>query len=225
MSRVLIIAAHPDDDILGVGGFIAKYPKYKFKVLFLAEGSSCRFEDISIFKVKKAIEHRNSCAEKSLKKLGVKNIKFNNFDCGRLNIIPMVKINKVIEKEIINYRPSIVFTHAMSDTNFDHRIVFNSTLISTRPQKKFTVKKVFSYEVLSSTNWGYNSDFNPNYFEKLDYKHLKKKWLSLKEYNTETQKFPLPRSFDGLKSLAMYRGMQANFKYAEAYQLLREFSE
>jgi len=225
MNRILIIAAHPDDDILGCGGYISKHSKKdKIRVVFIAEGSSCRFNNNVDQDVKDTIHNRNQFAIKALKILGVDDVKFHNLRCGTLDQVPILKINKIIENEINNFKPNIVFTHSDKDVNNDHLIVHKSTIIATRPASKFFVSKVYSYEVLSSSEWRFSKSFTPNYFEKLSKSDLSNKWNALKEYESEIKPFPYPRSFEGIKALSNYRGMQCNCKYAEAFELIREIN-
>tara|TARA_B100002052_G_C15879933_1_gene598725 strand:- start:207 stop:890 length:684 start_codon:yes stop_codon:yes gene_type:complete len=226
MNKVLIIAAHPDDDILGCGGYMSKFSqKMKFRVIFIAEGSSCRYtkDKLTSKNVKDVILERNNFGINALKILGIDNYKFYDFQCGRLDQVPIIDLNKIIETEIKNFKPDIVFTHSNSDTNNDHKIVHDSTLIATRPPTAKSVKEVYSYEVLSSSEWKFTKVFIPNYFVKISFNDLKRKWDALAEYKTEVKKFPYPRSFEGIECLARYRGMQSNSIYAEAFKLIRKF--
>ena len=225
MNRVLIIAAHPDDDILGCAGIMSKYKnQVKFRVIFIAEGSSCRFskEQVKNEEVLKVIKQRNTFAVNALKLLGVKNHHFYNLACGRLDQIDIIDINKIIESEINNFKPDTIFTHSHDDTNNDHTVVHRATLIATRPGAATFVKKVYAYEVLSSTEWRFTHNFLPNYFESLSENDVKNKWLALLEYESEIKEFPYPRSEDGIISLAKYRGMQSASTYAEAFKLIRQ---
>ena len=225
MNKILIICAHPDDDILGCGGYISKYSKsHKFRVLFIAEGSSCRFDDNQSQKAINEIKIRNSYALNALKTLGVDGVKFSNLRCGCLNKYPILEINKIIEKEINDFRPNIIFTHSANDANHDHQVVHNSTIMATRPGSKFLVNKLFTFEVLSSTEWKFTKTFKPNYFESLEKKDVRNKWKALSEYKSEIKPFPYPRSYEGIKVISQYRGMQSNKKYAEAFCLIREIN-
>ena len=225
MNRILIIAAHPDDDILGCGGFMSKYSKQNsIRVAFIAEGSSCRFNDNSDEIVKEEIVRRNQFGLNALKVLGVKNVEFYNHRCGSLDQVSILKINKIIEKEINNFKPNIVFTHSSKDANNDHLIVHKSTIMATRPGANFFVSKVYAYEVLSSSEWRFTESFRPNYFEQLNEIDLLNKWNALKEYESEIKPFPYPRSYEGLKVLSNFRGLQCNCEYAEAYEIIREIN-
>jgi len=226
MKKALIIAAHPDDDILGCGGVISKYKeKVDFKIIFIAEGSSCRypFSEIKNPNTLEVIELRNSFAIKALKSLGVHSHQFYNLPCGRLDQVPIIQINKIIEEEIQIFQPDTIFTHSYEDTNNDHRIVHRATQMATRPGIFKKLESVFSYEVLSSSEWRFSEVFKPNYFESLSDNDIENKWLALNEYASEIKNFPFPRSKDGIYTLAKYRGLQCSHSYAEAFKLIRKF--
>ena len=127
-KNFLVVAAHPDDDVLGCGGTIASLikQKKKVKVVFVAEGTSCRFKNKKIFKKKidNEIEVRNNCGKKALSDLGIKKFKFHNLKCGKLNSYPITEIAKIIENEISEFKPDVVITHSDNDVNLDHRTVY-----------------------------------------------------------------------------------------------------
>jgi len=227
MKRVLIIAAHPDDEVLGCGATISKYlcQGVKFKVLFIAEGSSCRFEDPHSKESLKAIAKRNEQAVQALTLLGVTEYEFCNFPCGRLDQVPIIEINKVIERVIDSFQPDTLLTHSLLDVNNDHKIVFQSTLMATRPVSKNHVDRLISYEVLSSSEWSYHQTFSPNLFEVIEEQHLTAKCQALAVYETEVQEYPFPRSEKALRLNAMLRGVQAGAELAEAFYIVREFKQ
>ena len=222
MKKVLIISAHPDDDILGCGGLMSKYREtVDFNVIFIGEGSTCRFSNPESNQAKEAISERNSYAEKALNFLGVEKLTFFNKPCGRFDMIPLIEINKIIENEISTFKPDTIFTHSQFDNNKDHVKVYDSTMISTRPG--CGVKTVYSYEVLSSSEWSFNSPFNPNVFFSLSEDNVKEKWEALSFYESEIKPFPYPRSKEGIFSNANQRGIQCGSNYAEAFTILRQF--
>jgi LmbE family N-acetylglucosaminyl deacetylase len=228
MNKVLIIAAHPDDDILGCGGLISKYRNLvDFRVIFIAEGSSCRYilQETTHESLQKVIDERNSFGKKALELLGIKNYFFYNLPCGRLDQFPILEINKIIETEINNFKPDTVFTHSFEDTNNDHIIVHRATQMATRPGSNHFVDTVFAYEVLSSSEWRFTHTFLPNHFEILSENDVNNKWLSLNTYESEVKEFPYPRSEEGVIMLAKYRGMQCGNTYAEAFQLIRKIKK
>tara|TARA_X000000368_G_scaffold241451_1_gene190677 strand:+ start:4124 stop:4804 length:681 start_codon:yes stop_codon:yes gene_type:complete len=223
--RILVFAAHPDDDILGCGGMIAKRVEggNTVRVEFIAEGTSCRFNDPNDPLVENQVNERILSGKNSLKSLGVQNYNFNNLPCGRLDQVPQIEINKIMEAAIFDFEPDVIFTHSDKDTNTDHRIVNSCTLVATRPTAKTSIKKVYSYEILSSTEWRFNDAFRPNYFLSLEQSHLSAKIKAFSFYSTEIHEYPHPRSFLGIEALARYRGIQCGASLAEAYSLIRDF--
>jgi LmbE family N-acetylglucosaminyl deacetylase len=225
MSRVLFIGAHPDDIELGCGATINKLATkgLKIKALTLAEGTSARYEDYETNnpEIKKAIQDRRQKSISSLKNLGVADSLFFDLPCGRLNAVPLLKINKIIESVICEFKPTQIYTHSAVDTNKDHRVVFESTRIATRPSAFPFIRNVFCYEVLSSTDNAFTNSFNPSVFIEVSTDNIQKKKESLQIYDTEMRQFPNSRSIEGIEILARYRGMQVNKAYAEAYELLR----
>ncbi|MDC0127352.1 PIG-L family deacetylase [Methylophilaceae bacterium] len=223
-DNILIIAAHPDDDILGCGGFISKYRKTKvFKVIFIAEGSTSRFDNPDSVEANSALVNRQNMAVNALKKLGVSDIEFNNLPCGKLDQIPLLEINKIIEKGIDEFKPTMIFTHSASDLNQDHKIINKSTLIATRPLPNRKVESLLSFEVLSSSEWNFSKYFSPNFFEEMTFEDIKNKQEAMAIYQSEMGEFPFPRSNLGIETLARYRGMQSGYNFSEAYEVIRIF--
>jgi len=225
ISKLLVIAAHPDDELLGCGGSIAKYldDGVLVKVLILGEGSTCRYDDPSSKEAVLAIKRRNLWATEALQVIGVNDFEFYDLPCGRFDQTPIIVINKIIESVIKKFRPDTVLTHSEGDANNDHRITHRATIMATRPCGEHVVSRLFCYEVLSSSEWSYTISFTPNYFVRLTEKQLLAKWSALECYKTEMRNDPFPRSWLGVRNLAMKRGMQAGVEFAEAFQLIREF--
>jgi len=225
MEKVLIIAAHPDDEVLGCGASISKWVKADIEVtvLFLAEGSTARYSlnEIDGKPAQQEVLFRNQCAQKALNILGVKTTLFENLLCGRLDREPIIDLGKKVEKTILDLKPDTIFTHSPQDVNVDHQLCFQATLQATRPGAMSLVKRLFSFEVLSSSEWRFHDQFSPNYFIDVT-KDLEKKIDAMYAFKSEVREFPHPRSREGITALAMYRGLQANCKYAEAFQLIRE---
>ena len=131
-------------------------------------------------------------------------------------------LTQPLKKE--EFRPVIVFTHSEYDLNIDHKIIYNATITATRPTKKFIVKKVITFEVPSSTEWNFSKKFVPNIFVDVT-KELSVKIRAMKAYKNEIQRFPHPRSIEGLEVIAKRWGTVSGYKAAEAFCLIREFSE
>jgi LmbE family N-acetylglucosaminyl deacetylase len=225
MKRALVIAAHPDDEVLGCGATISKYSRHgvQFMVLFIAEGSSCRYADPACADSVAAIAARTRQAVNALALLGVKDYRFNDLPCGRLDQVPIIEVNKTIELAIRNFDPDTVLTHSALDANNDHRVVYRATIMATRPGAQNRVARLLSYEVLSSSEWSFGEAFAPTSFEQIEEADLALKWRSLIAYDTEMKTYPFPRSEQGVRAQAMSRGMQAGVPLAEAFYLIREF--
>ena len=147
---------------------------------------------------------------------------FYDNKCGSLSNISPLLLNKIIEKEIKIYKPNIIFTHSNTDLNMDHRTIFNSVLVATRPSSENSIEAIYSFEILSSTEWNFDQSFKPNYFIELSKNDINNKSKALKCYKSEIKSAPYPRSEYGIKSLAKFRGLQAGFSYAESFNLIRK---
>ena len=223
-KSVLIVAAHPDDEVLGCGGTIAKLSSSgsKINILFLSNGEDSRKTSKS--EMKKKILKRKNAAKLASKILGSNKPNFADLSDNQLDSYPLIKIIKIIEKNIKKYKPSIIYTHFKNDLNIDHQIANRAVTTACRPQKNSSVKSLFFFEVPSSTEWRIdtkNKIFNPNWFEDIT-KTKNKKLLALKAYKSELRKWPHPRSFKGIEYLARLRGAQVGCDFAESFYLARE---
>jgi LmbE family N-acetylglucosaminyl deacetylase len=221
-GKTMVLAAHPDDEVLGCGGLIAKLVNQgeQVRVVFIAEGSSCRYNTLTD-EVQKEINFRNKCGIEAMKSLGVNDYYFYNLPCGRLDSEPLIEIAKTIEKEILDYEPTTVLTHSRNDVHNDHKVIFRATVQATRPVGKI-VKNLLSFEVLSSTEWNYAQTFKPNVFIDIT-STMDVKINAMHCYSTEQPKCPHPRSDKVIKSLATMRGSQSGVKYAEGFEIIRSF--
>jgi LmbE family N-acetylglucosaminyl deacetylase len=224
--KVLVVAAHPDDEVLGCGGTIAKYASQgdEVFVLILGEGITSRYE-----KREKAnmdeIEKLRAQALKAYKILGTKKTFFYNFPDNQMDSVPLMDIIKVVERHIDIVEPEIIFTHSISDLNIDHKITNQAVITATRPYEKNKVKKIYAFEILSSTHWNFSYErmFTPNvFFDISDY--LDKKIQAMAAYETEVRYSPHPRSEKIMRALSEFRGSQANLHAAEAFELVREIN-
>ena len=217
-KKILVIAAHPDDEILGCGGTILKLKKNnRFKIIFLTNGVSAR----SINQNKISIRKKE--CEKLFKYLKIEKPTFFDFPDNQLDGVPLLKIVKKIEKVIKSFNPEIVFTHYENCLNIDHQITYKATITACRPIRNIPVKKILSFEVLSSTEWGVfkKKTFQPNYYFQID-KEFKNKIKAMKFYKSELKKYPHSRSLKAIEALAKFRGISSGFKYAEGFVLVRE---
>ncbi len=226
MNKILVVAAHPDDELLGCGGTIIEHIKKGDKVgmLIVSEGVTSRDEKRNYPKRKKEIKHLHSISKNIVKKMGVNFIKFFDFPDNRLDKINLIDIVKKIEKTINSFKPNIIYTHHGDDLNIDHELVTRAVLTAARPIPKHPVLKIYSFEVLSSTHWiepTKRKAFVPNYFRDIS-NSLKEKIKYLGMYKGEMRKWPHARSLKSIKDLALFRGSSVGLKAAEAFQLIRE---
>lgn len=220
-KRILIIAAHPDDEVLGCGGVAAKYAALKDEVycLILGEGENSRSNQIEKLKIKKLQQDGQAAAEI----LGIKEIFFHNFPDNSFDSVPLLSIIKIIEEYLKKIKPNIIYTHFENDLNIDHRLTFQAVLTACRPCNNFSPKEIYSFEVLSSTEWQakQRKQFTPNYY--VDIKNtISKKKEALKKYRSEIRDYPHSRSVEGIEIQARYRGLEAGLESAEAFCLVRK---
>jgi len=208
--NILVLAAHPDDEAIGMGGTIKKLSKKNnIHLCVLTEGVSAQYND-----KKMILERRNAC-KKSGKILGISNYTFLDFPDMKLDSVSHLEINRELEKIIKKFNPKIVYTTSKHDINKDHQIVFESTLVVTRPQSS-NVKQVFSYETAGMTI----TQFLPTVFEDIS-KEFKYKIKSFRMYKSELRPFPHSRSLKAIENLAIQRGIESGTKKAEAFELIR----
>lgn len=233
--KVLVIAAHPDDEVLGMGGTITKYVKdgHELKIVIMATGiisrrsskytnsTSYQVNEKTIEKMKGQVNALQKDSIKAAKIMGVKNIEFVDFPDNEMDKISNLEITKKIESSIADFRPDVVFTHSQNDINVDHRMIYDATITATRPNSKYQVKKVISFEVPSSTEWYFPAKFSPNIFVDIS-KELTAKIRALSAYKTEIRDFPHPRSKEGLTVIAKRWGTVSGFSAAEAFCLVRQ---
>ena len=217
-KKILIIAAHPDDEVLGCGGTILKLKKNKeFKILFLTNGVSPRIKSNKNIKTR-----RNECLN-LFSYLKISKPTFFDFPDNQLDKVPLLKIVKKIEEQIKLFKPNIVLTHSINCLNVDHQIAYNATITACRPINNSLINTILSFEVASSTEWKMSKKnfFFPNLFIDIT-DETEYKIKCLKFYKSELRKFPHSRSIEGIKTIAKYRGISSGIKYAEAFEIVRQ---
>jgi LmbE family N-acetylglucosaminyl deacetylase len=211
-ERVMVIAAHPDDEILGCGGTMARHWADGDEVtcVFVADGETAR--------IMAAQPNRNIAAFKVSQLLHIHPPVFFDLKDQRLGTVPLLDITQMIESQVEQYRPTIVYTHHHGDLNEDHRMVHKATMTALRPLPGASVRAIYGFEVLSSTEWGIT--FNPTHFVDIaDFIH--DKIAALKLYDDEMRPFPHPRSYSVVRTLARYRGSCVGVSAAEAFVTYR----
>jgi len=222
MSVYLFIAPHADDETLGCGGTISKLAE-KGEMVYVAIMTNASLGAPELFS-KESIEIVRKEALTAHEILGVNKTLFYDLPAPLLEQYPQYKISQTISTVISELQPDTVFIPHRGDLHKDHEAIFNAALVATRPQNNCPVKKVFSYETLSETEWGHpfqDSIFVPNYFMTLSEYNLQKKRDAMLAYKTQIKKYPHPRSIQAIESLAKIRGATVGVCAAEAFSVIR----
>ena len=209
--NILVIAAHPDDEVLGMGATIRKLSKknHKIDLCVVSEGATAQYKD------NKMIEVRKKSCIKAGKLLGISTFNFLEFPDMKLDSIPHLEINIELEKIIRKYNSQIVYTTPYNDLNKDHQLVFESTLVATRPLSS-NVKQIFCYELPGIVK----TPFQPTVYENIK-NELSYKIKAFRMYKSEITKFPHSRSIASIVKLSIQRGIESGLQRAESFQLIR----
>jgi N-acetylglucosamine malate deacetylase 1 len=230
-QTILVIAAHPDDEVLGCGGTIARHVAEGCDVhtLILAEGVTSRDVNRDEIARKKELSVLVETARSVGAFLGVRSVDLVSFPDNRMDTLPLLDVIKTVEKKIRQTRPSVVYTHYFGDLNIDHQVTHQAVVTACRPYPEQTVKTLLFFEIASSTDWQSASSgkgFYPNWFVDIsgsDNKdtYVDKKLRALEMYADEMRSFPHARSIDVVKARALYCGAGVGNKAAEAFVLGR----
>lgn len=214
MKKVLVIATHPDDEILGCGATVALHVNNGDEVLplILCEGESMRKQDTG----EKVIASYNAA-----KILGTNKPIMVGLPDQHLDALPIVDIVTPIEEVVNKYKPNIIYCQYGEDLNKDHQIVFNAALVAIRPKNTF-IEEIYCYYTVGSTEWNFPSSFIPNTWVTFDKQIMEKKVLSFNCYESEACLYPNPRSSDALINMAKFFGNQVCSEYAEGMMLIRK---
>lgn len=222
---VAVVAAHPDDEVLGCGGTIARMANdgHDVHVLLLGDGETSRASSFSDPIDSEAVTARNAAAREACAILGCASVESLELPDNRLDGVNLIDVVKHIEAFLLRFQPETVLTHHFGDLNIDHRVVHEAVLTACRPQLDHPVKKVLFFEVPSSTEWRFSGvvpAFAPNWFVDIS-STLETKLEALKAYDTELRAFPHPRSLEAVEALARWRGATVGMTAAEAFALGR----
>ncbi len=223
MSRtILIVAAHPDDEILGCGGTIARLIRegYEAYTLILGEGITSRYDKQDRIKRERELNNLKIHIDKANRIIGVKNVFIERFPDNRFDTVSLLDIVKAIENIKNKIKPDVVFTHYEDDLNIDHQITHRAVLTASRPLHDEPIKEIYSFEILSSTEWSYPLNFSPNVFYDIS-DTLDLKLQAIAEYKWELRNYPHPRSLEGINNNAKLWGIKCGLKYAEAFKVVR----
>jgi len=223
--NVLVIASHPDDEVLGCGGTIARLAGdgHAVSILILGEGITSRFasRDSAPSNELTALKE---CSQQAARTLGAREVEFGAFPDNRFDSVPLLEVVKVISDAVERTTPELVFTQHGGDLNIDHVVTFRATLTATRPMQGTSIRAVYGYEVASSTEWAFGQfapQFVPTVFWDIE-GHLETKIAAMQLYEGEARPFPHPRSPESLRARATHWGTVVGYAAAEAFALVRE---
>lgn len=222
-ENLLVVAAHPDDEVLGCGATISRLAKEGADVYIaiLGEGITSRYakrEEAD----KSLIEGLREKTEKVKGTLGAKELFTFDLPDNRFDTIPLLDIVKKVEGLIEELKPETIFTHRTGDLNIDHTITHKAVLTATRPTRGCLVKEIYTFEVPSSTEWAFGQfgTFNPDTFFDVE-GTMETKIKAMEIYDSETREFPHPRSPEALKAIAKRWGSVTGLQFAEALETVR----
>ncbi|MBI4833594.1 MAG: PIG-L family deacetylase [Planctomycetes bacterium] len=220
-KKILIVAAHPDDEVLGCGGTITRFAdESEVNLLILGEGMTSRFLRRETGMKSKEMKKLKASIDKVLKIFKIEKSFILDFPDNQFDSVPLLNIVKAIEKVKNQIKPDIIYTHHRGDLNIDHRITYDAVLTACRPIKGETVKEIYSFEIPSSTEWNYPVQFAPNVFVDIT-STIEKKIKGLKAYQTELKQFPHPRSEETIRVIGKRWGGMVGFNYAEVFEVVR----
>lgn len=228
-KRILVVAAHPDDEVLGCGGTIARHSDAgdHVQILIVAEGLTSReSHDQQAPNSTSELNLLAQSAHNASLILGAKGMELLGMPDNRLDSLDRLDLVKEIEARVYAHQPDIVYTHHSGDVNIDHRRLHEAVITACRPTPGQSVKRILSFEVPSSTEWqppGSSFVFQPNWYSNIS-DQLGRKLDALKAYSSEMRPWPHARSFEALEHLARLRGSQIGCAAAEAFCLLRNIA-
>ena len=218
MSRALVVAAHPDDEVLGIAGTVMRHVDKgdEIKCLIAASGVTARE------KQKGTVKDLHEQTLEAAKIVGYQDVEFLNLPDNRMDSIPLLDIIRPIEKVISTFRPDFIYTHFENDLNVDHRLCYQAVITAVRPTGE-SAPRVMTFETLSSTEWqrSASGSFCPTTYVDIE-KYIDRKVQALMVYESEVRPYPFPRSPEGVRMIAAYRGLESGLRSAEALQLVRE---
>ncbi|MGF1609147.1 MAG: PIG-L deacetylase family protein [Kiloniellales bacterium] len=225
-DRVLVVAAHPDDEVLGCGGTSARHAAAgdDVHVLVLAEGATSRDLARQATERSAEISALRDAAAAAAETLGTRAPRFAGLPDNRLDGHDLLDVVKIVEAVVADLRPSIVYCHHGGDLNVDHRIVHQAVVTACRPLPGAPVRRLLAFETPSSTEWSTTATgpaFRPACFVDIS-RHLDRKLAALRCYAAEMRAFPHARSLEAVEALARVRGAAAGVAAAEAFEPVRE---
>lgn len=225
MSKILVVAAHPDDEILGLGGTIRKRINNGDVVdcIILGEGMTSRTEKRDQTE-KSEVDKLQKDSIKAADIIGYNKMYFANLPDNRFDSINLLQIVKAVEKIMAEAKPDVIYTHHYGDVNIDHKKTFEAVLTAARPVGNEYPKEIYCFETPSSTEWAFGDEkniFKPNVFVDIE-DTINDKLKAMKCYKTELREYPHPRSLKALEIIAVRWGTVVGKKFVEAFELVRK---
>lgn len=226
-KKIMVVVAHPDDELLGLGGtmnkLISQYGT-KTHVVILGEGLTSRLNNRDVSKWESELKiHKNNILT-AQQFIGYHSCNTYEIPDNRFDTVALLDIIKIIENEKSIFKPDIIFTHHGGDLNIDHQKTFEAVITSIRPMEGEQVKAIITFETPSGTEWRASSDpkhFIPNLFIEISKINLNAKINGMESYEYEKREYPHPRSPKSLQILAQRWGVAVGVSYAEAFNIIR----
>jgi LmbE family N-acetylglucosaminyl deacetylase len=223
-NNVLVVAAHPDDEVLGCWGTMARLVQEgrEVNIAILGEGATSRYQErdqADQSKVEVLLDNSQQVADM----IGARQVFNYGLPDNRFDTLPLLEVIKKIEKLVAQLEPAVIYTHHPADLNIDHSVVFRATLTATRPVIGFPVRDIYAFEIPSSTEWAFQSyerTFRPTVFVDIS-DTIDVKIKAMQEYESESRHFPHPRSPEALRAISRRWGSVVGVEYAEAFELIR----
>jgi LmbE family N-acetylglucosaminyl deacetylase len=217
-KNVLVVAAHPDDEVLGCGGTIARHVHEgdTVSVVYMADGVTSRSHS-----TRDVPTERQQASDAAKKILGISHCCTLDYSDNRLDSYPLLELVQEMEALIVRFAPEVIYTHHAGDLNVDHRVTQAAVLTAFRPMPNASVREIYAFEVMSSSDWNPGAiPFMPQVFVDIS-GFMEKKRLALNAYAAEMRESPHSRSMEHLEALSVHRGHSVGLPYAEAFMLLR----
>ena len=221
---VLVVAAHPDDEVLGCGGTAARLSQegHAVHIAIMAEGITSRHAQRDQADAQQ-LSRLHQQAHSAAAKIGAQDVVLFKLPDNRLDTVPLLEVVKLVEDLVDKFEPEVIYTHHPGDLNIDHEVVHRAVLTATRPMAGHPVREIYAFEVPSSTEWAFQRlqpSFRPNVFVDVT-STLNVKLDAMACYDSESREFPHPRSPEALRALATRWGSVVGCPAAEAFELVR----
>lgn len=229
-KKILVVVAHPDDELLGLGATINRLVNdynCQCRAVILGEGITSRSDMRDRESWDKELELHRRNIYSAQQAIGYESVGIYDFPDNRFDSVDLLDIIKVVEKEKAQFQPEVIFTHHGGDVNIDHQRTFEAVITATRPMQHERVKTIIAFETPSGTEWRAASDprhFIPNLFFEISESNLQAKIKGMESYEFEKRPYPHPRSPEALTIQAQRWGVAVGKYYAEAFILVRNIN-